>query len=95
MVVPLTQQPGETYEQWMARLQKAYASSPTSQYPMGSMPGLTRPSRQYQARMGPTAMGQYQGYQQATTGATPEETQWRLWQTAPPGGGYRGLSYMR
>ena len=62
---------------------------------MGGMPALTRPSRQYQARMGPTAMGQYEGYRQARTGLTPEETQWRMWATAPPGGQYGGLSYAR
>lgn len=63
--------------------------------PMGGLPELTRPSRQYQARIGPTAMGQYLGYQQARTGATPEEAQWRMWSAAPPGGGYRGLRWGR
>lgn len=61
----------------------------------GAMPQLLTPSRQYQARMGPTAMQQYQGYQQTQTGATPEETQWRLWSGAPPGGTYRGLTQAR
>lgn len=59
------------------------------------LPELTTPSAQYQARMGPTAYQQYLGYQQAQSGAPPEETQWRLWQGAPPGGQYRGLSYQR
>lgn len=59
------------------------------------LPTLTRPSRQYQARIGPTALQQYYGYQQAQTGATPQETDWRLWSTAPPGGRYQGLSYTR
>ncbi len=59
------------------------------------LPQLTRPSRQYQARIGPTALQQYQGYQQARTGATPQETDWRLYSAAPPGGTYRGLSYAR
>lgn len=59
------------------------------------LPQLTRPSRQYQARMGPTASQQYLGYQQARTGARPEETQFRLWSAAPPGGQYQGLRYTR
>jgi len=62
---------------------------------MTGMPTLTTPSRQYQARMGPTAMGQYQGYQQAQTGARPEETEWRLWSGAPPSGAGSRLQYTR
>ncbi len=62
---------------------------------MAGLPELTRPSRQYQARMGPTALAQYSGYQQARTGASPEEQQWRLWSGAPPGGQYQGLRYTR
>ncbi len=53
---------------------------------MQSMPQLINPSAQYLARMGPTARAQYEGYQQANLGQTPEETQWRLWNMAPPGG---------
>ena len=59
------------------------------------LPELTRPSRQFQARMGPTALAQYQGYQQARTGIRPEETAFRLWSGAPPGGGSTGLSRSR
>jgi len=51
-----------------------------------NMPGLTTPSMQYWSRVGPTAQQEYLGYEQARTGAKPEETQWRLWQTAPPAG---------
>jgi hypothetical protein len=53
---------------------------------MTGMPELTNPSRQYQARMGPTGYQQYLGYQQAQTGAPMEETDWRLWAQAAPGG---------
>ena len=60
-----------------------------------AMPQLTNPSTQYQARMGPTAQKQYLGYEQAKTGATPEETQWRLWQRTPPSGANRGLNRVR
>lgn len=63
--------------------------------PLGSMPELTRPSRQYQARIGPTAIQQYLGYQAAQGGASPDETQWRLWNMAPPGGQNTGLSRTR
>ena len=59
------------------------------------LPELTRPSRQFQARMGPTALAQYQGYQQARTGIRPEETQFRLWAGAPPGGQRQGLQFTR
>lgn len=53
---------------------------------MSNIPSLLNPSAQYLARMGPTAQQQYYGYQQAQQGATPTETQWRLWSMAPPGG---------
>ena len=59
------------------------------------MPELTRPSRQYQARMGPTAQAQYQGYRKARTGILPEETQFRQWSAAPPSGAFPGLQYRR
>jgi hypothetical protein len=62
---------------------------------MKGMPDLINPSAQYMARMGPTAQQQYYGYQQADQGATPEETQWRLWSQAPPGGANRGLNQQR
>ena len=62
---------------------------------MTGMPSLINPSRQYQARMGPTAQQQYYGYQQAQTGATPEEMQFRLWSQSPPGGRFGGLTYQR
>jgi len=63
--------------------------------PLGQMPALTRPSRQYQARMGPTALDQYYAYVQGRTGITPQEMQFRLGSMAPPGGGYSGLRWMR
>ena len=62
---------------------------------MTGMPELTRPSAQYQARLGPTALQQYYGYQQAQQGARPEETQFRRWNEAPPGGSWPGLQYRR
>ncbi len=65
--------------------------SPTN---MMGIPELTNPSAQYQARMGPTAQQQYYGYQQAKTGATPEQSQWNLWSMAPPSGN-RGLTQVR
>ncbi len=62
---------------------------------MGGLPFMYTPSRQYQARMGPTAYGQYQGYEQMRTGVRPEELDWRLWSQAPPSGTNRGLTYRR
>ena len=62
---------------------------------MTGMPDLLRPSRQYQARMGPTAEQQWLGYQQADQGAIPEETLWRQQSAAPPSGRFAGLSRRR
>uniref|UniRef100_A0A6M3ITT4 Uncharacterized protein n=1 Tax=viral metagenome TaxID=1070528 RepID=A0A6M3ITT4_9ZZZZ len=62
---------------------------------MSQLPELTDPSRQYQARMGPTAFQQYAGYQQAATGIPPTELEYRLWSQAPPGGGVQSLGYVR
>lgn len=59
------------------------------------MPQLTTPSRQYQARIGPTAQQQYLGYEQARTGALPSETEFRLWSAAPPSGVGSRLRYER
>lgn len=62
---------------------------------MSGMPELMNPSAQYMARIGPTAQQQYLGYERARTGATPEETSWRLWAMAPPSGRNVGLSQVR
>ncbi len=48
------------------------------------MPGLLNPSAQYMQRIAPAMQEQYYGYQQARTGARPEDEQWRLWNMAPP-----------
>jgi len=87
-----TQTTAQTPE-WMSQT----SSSPTgsSSLPLSGMPTLVRPSRQYQARMGPTALQQYYSYAQGRTGITPEEMQWRLWNMAPPGGSYGGLRWTR
>jgi hypothetical protein len=61
---------------------------------MTGIPQLINPSAQYMARIGPTAQQQYYGYEQAKTGATPEESAWRLWSYAPPSGN-RGLTQVR
>jgi hypothetical protein len=60
---------------------------------MAELPSLTTPSTQYQARMGPTAYQQYAGYEQARTGISPTETQFRLWSQAPPSGQFQQLRY--
>ncbi len=59
------------------------------------LPPLLNPSRQYQARLAPSMFQQYLGYQQARTGATPEDTQFKLWSMAPPGGKQFSLGYRR
>ena len=50
------------------------------------MPSLINPSQQYLARMSPTMQGMYTGYQQAQSGQSPQDVDWRLWNMAPPGG---------
>ncbi len=87
---------------WMLPLMSSdYYTSAGEQIPgwqqgdMRSMPALTTPSTQYTARMGPTAQQQYLGYQQAQQGATPEETQFRLWSQAPSSGKWGGLAVRR
>ncbi len=70
--------------------------SPVStSFDYSNLPELLNPSRQYQARIGPTAYSQYTGYQQARTGMTPEELEFRLWSQSAPGGSYKGLDYNR
>jgi len=81
---------GEPIPEWVTQPQGEGQA-----FSMAGLPQLTTPGRQYQARMGPTAMQQYYGYRQARTGVTPEEEQWRLWSQSPPSGQYSGLSWNR
>ncbi len=69
---------------------------PATSRPTGvtGLPFLYTPSRQYQARMGPTAYKQLQGYQQAYSGMSPEEFDWRLASIAPSTAKY-GITYRR
>lgn len=60
-----------------------------------NLPELTRPSAQYMNRIAPSQRQQYYGYEQARTGATPEDVQWRMWSGAPPAGQNPGLRYTR
>ncbi len=59
------------------------------------LPYQLNPSMQYYARLGPDHQGQYQSYQRAKTGQTPEQIQWNLWNMAPPGGSRFNLGYRR
>jgi hypothetical protein len=63
---------------------------------MSGMPDLIPPSAQYLARVGPTAQQQFYGYEAAVHKSNPDETKWRQWSMAPPGGNnYRGLAQTR
>jgi hypothetical protein len=62
---------------------------------MSDLSALTTPSAQYMNSIAPSARQQYQGYEQARTGATPEDTQWRMWAYAPPSGQFGGARYTR
>ncbi len=53
------------------------------------------PSAQLQARWGPTAQGQFLGLQRAATGASPQETQFRLGAGRAPAGRFQGFSRFR
>ncbi len=61
----------------------------------GDLPELIRPSRQYQAQIGPTALRQFAGFEQARTGAPIEEQAFRLGSTTAPGGRFVGLGRRR
>jgi hypothetical protein len=85
-------------------IQQQLVSSTTGQTPIqgsGQMPDYTNltqlatPGTQYWARMGPTAQAQLGGYEQARTGETPENLDWRLWGMAPPTGQNPTLNYAR
>lgn len=65
------------------------------QQTFANLPQLTTPSTQLQARWGPTAQAQFLGYQQARTGAAPEETQFRLGSQRAPTGAFTGFSRFR
>jgi hypothetical protein len=56
---------------------------------MKGMPDLTLPSAQYMARLSPSMKEQYQGYQQADQGMTPEDSQWAIWNQGPASGGMK------
>ena len=60
-----------------------------------NLPQLRTPSAQLQARWGPTAQSQFLGYRRARTGATPEETTFRLGGGRAPTGAHRGFSRFR
>ena len=62
---------------------------------MKGMPTLLNPSTQLFARLAPSMQQQYAGYQQAQTGATPEDTAWLLANAAPPAGRNTGFRYQR
>ncbi len=65
------------------------------QQTFADLPQLTTPSAQLQARWGPTAQAQFLGYRQARTGATPQETQFRLGAGRAPTGRFGGFSSFR
>ena len=60
-----------------------------------NLPALRTPSAQLQARWGPTAQQQFLGFRQARTGATPEETQFRLGSGRAPTGAFGGFTRFR
>ncbi len=71
------------------------AASSANGQPMTGLPSLTTPSMQYWSRLAPSSQAQYQSYQKTATGATPEDTAFRAWATAPPSGRNAPLSWVR
>lgn len=62
---------------------------------LSGLPELKTPSAQYVARIAPSARAQYGGYEQARTGATPEDVSWLLGSKVAPPGGNSGLKWIR
>ncbi len=60
-----------------------------------NLPQLTTPSAQFLARAGPTATQQFLGFQRARTGASPEESAFRLGSQRAPAGRFQGFSRFR
>ncbi|KKK77359.1 hypothetical protein LCGC14_2854410 [marine sediment metagenome] len=60
-----------------------------------NLPQLNTPSAQLQARWGPTAQAQFLGFQRARTGASPQETSFRLGSQRAPTGRFGGFSRFR
>ena len=87
-----------TIQPWMVPLGQEYnmqAGQPIQGYQAGgekmNLPELTTPSAQYMSRMSPSMRQQYGGYEQARTGQTPQDVEWRLWSQAAPSGRFGGL----
>ena len=86
-MIPLGQQGGGQLQVGEPLLQEGQT--------FANLPQLTTPSAQLQARWGPTAQAQFLGYRQARTGATPQETQFRLGSGAAPTGQFGGFTRFR
>ncbi len=56
-----------------------------------NLPQLRTPSAQLQARWGPTAQSQFLGFERARTGASPQESQFRLGSGRAPAGRFPGF----
>jgi hypothetical protein len=67
----------------------------TKEGSLKSMAELQTPSAQYMSRISPSSVQQYYGYEKARTGATAEDTDWRLWNRAAPSGNTSNLTYQR
>jgi hypothetical protein len=63
-------------------------------FTMANLPALTNPSMQYWSRMTPSSQQQYYGYEQARTGAKPEDIAWQQYKTSAPSGQNAGLRWM-
>ena len=86
-MIPLGQQGGEQLQVGQPLIQ--------GEQTFADLPQLTTPSAQLQARWGPTAQQQFLGFRQARTGATPQETQFRLGSQRAPTGSFGGFSRFR
>lgn len=64
-------------------------------FDFSGLQALTTPSAQFLSRAGPTATQQFLGFERARTGASPQETQFRLHTGAAPTGRFGGFSRFR
>ncbi|KKN74722.1 hypothetical protein LCGC14_0387640 [marine sediment metagenome] len=94
-LAPQGQQPQQAFTQAGQQLQVGQPIPGLQGSDFSGLPQLRTPSAQLQARWGPTAQGQFLGFQRARTGASPEETQFRLGSQRAPAGRFPGFSRFR
>jgi len=96
---------GSQVQPWMVPLMQGAPGAPQAiagqplttgkEKTLTGLPELTTPSMQYWARMTPSMQQQMYGYEQARTGALPEDVYARQWMRSAPAGQFPQLRYAR